>query len=81
MAYEGNYSTDSGVLNHIGAMDYPRLVLNFHDYCFLHVPNGPEPADFASICGPLERYVFTQHDAGTGRRLPHPSSPADRVGC
>ncbi len=62
VAYEGNYSTDSGVVNHIGAMDFPRLVLNFHDYCFLHVPNGPEPADFASICGPLERYVFTQHD-------------------
>ncbi|MGD0391777.1 MAG: cellulase family glycosylhydrolase [Acidimicrobiales bacterium] len=62
VAYEGNYSTDSGVVNHVGAMDYPRLVLNFHDYCFLHVPNGPEPANFASICGPLERYVFTQHD-------------------
>ncbi len=61
VAYEGNYSTDSGVQNHIGAMDYPHLVLNFHDYCFLHVPNGPEPPDFASICGPLERYVFAQH--------------------
>ena len=42
-------------------MAYPRLVLNFHDYCFLHVPNGPEPPNFSSICGPLERYVFTQH--------------------
>ena len=62
VAYEGNYSTDSGVPNHIGAMDYPRLVLNFHDYCFLHVPNGPEPPDFGSICGPLERTVFAQHD-------------------
>jgi endoglycosylceramidase len=61
VAYEGNYGTDSGVPNHIGAMDYPRLVLNFHDYCFLHVPNGPEPSDFASICGPLERFVFDQH--------------------
>ena len=61
IAYEGNYGTDSGVPNHIGAMDYPRLVLNFHDYCFLHVPNGPEPPNFSSICGPLERYVFTQH--------------------
>lgn len=61
VAYEGNYGTDSGVPNHIGAMDYPRLVLNFHDYCFLHVPNGPEPPHFASICGPLERYVFAQH--------------------
>ena len=61
VAYEGNYGTDSGVPNHIGAMDYPRLVLNFHDYCFLHVPNGPEPANFGSICGPLERSVFAQH--------------------
>jgi endoglycosylceramidase len=43
-------------------MDYPRLVLNFHDYCFLHVPNGPEPPSFSSICGPLESHVFTQHN-------------------
>jgi endoglycosylceramidase len=59
VAYEGNYSIDSGLDNHIGAMDYPRLVLNFHDYCFLHVPNGPEPPSFSSICAPLERQVFT----------------------
>ncbi len=62
VAYEGNYGTDSGVPNHIGAMAYPRLVLNFHDYCFLHVPNGPEPPNFASTCGPLEQAVFAQHD-------------------
>ena len=61
VAYEGNYSTDSGVPNHIGAMPYPRLVLNFHDYCFEHVPNGPEPANFAQVCGPLESLVFSQH--------------------
>jgi endoglycosylceramidase len=61
VAYEGNYGTDSGVPNYIGAMDYPRLVLNFHDYCFLHVPNGPEPPNFASTCGPLESAVFAQH--------------------
>jgi len=62
VAYEGNYSTDSGDPNHIGSMAFPRLVLNFHDYCFLHVPNGPEPPDFGSTCGPLEKFVFTQHD-------------------
>ncbi len=62
VAYEGNYTTDSGVPNNVGAMPYPRLVLNFHDYCFLHVPNGPEPPDFGSVCGPLERAVFTQHN-------------------
>ncbi len=62
VAYEGNYSTDSGVPNNIGAMDYPRLVLNFHNYCFLHVPNGPESPNFGTICAPLEKAVFTQHD-------------------
>ena len=62
VAYEGNYSTDSGDPNHIGSMAFPRLVLNFHDYCFLHVPNGPEPPNFGSTCGPLEKYVFTQHE-------------------
>jgi endoglycosylceramidase len=61
VAYEGNYDTDAVVPNHIGAMDYPRLVLNFHDYCFLHVPNGPEPPDFASLCAPYEKLAFTQH--------------------
>ena len=59
--YEGNYTTDSGPLNHIGPMTLPRLVLNFHDYCFLHVPNGPEPPDFASVCAPSEKLVFTEH--------------------
>lgn len=62
VAYEGNYGTDSGVPNYIGAMNYPRLLLNFHDYCFLHVPNGPEPPNFPSVCGPLESYVFSQHN-------------------
>ena len=76
VAYEGNYSTDSGVPNHIGAMDYPNLVLNFHDYCFLHVPNGPEPADFASVCTPLEQYVFTQH----GQERANDASPAQPGG-
>jgi endoglycosylceramidase len=56
--YEPNYTTDSGVPSHIGPMPFPRLVLNTHDYCFLHVPNGPEPPDFASTCGPLESAVF-----------------------
>jgi len=41
-------------------MPYPRLVLNFHDYCFEHVPNGPEPAGFAAVCTPLENLVFTR---------------------
>ncbi len=59
--YEGNYTTDSGPANHIGPMPFPRLVLNFHDYCFLHIPNGPEPPDFASVCGPSENLVFNEH--------------------
>ncbi len=57
--------------NNIGPMDYPRLVLNFHDYCFLHVPNGPEPPEFGRTCAPLEEAVFTQHD---GQRA-HDATP------
>ena len=77
VAYEGNYGTDSGVPNYIGAMDYPRLVLNFHDYCFLHVPNGPEPPDFASVCGPLESHVFAQHsdERGNDTTTEQPGGP------
>ncbi len=78
VAYEGNYSTDSGVPNNIGAMGYPRLVLNFHDYCFLHVPNGPEPPDFGSVCGPLESTVFKQHEQerATDASPAQPSGPS-----
>jgi endoglycosylceramidase len=65
--YEGNYATDSGPANHIGPMPFGRLVLNFHDYCFLHVPNGPEPANFGAICGPIENVVFAQHLAQAAR--------------
>jgi endoglycosylceramidase len=65
--YEGNYATDSGPANHIGPMPFPRLVLNFHDYCFLHVPNGPEPPDFAAVCGPTENTDFTSHAAQRAR--------------
>ncbi len=60
VCYEGNYTNDAGVLNHIGPMAFPRLVLNFHDYCFLHIPNGPEPPDFGTVCGPQEDRVFTE---------------------
>jgi len=79
VAYEGNYSTDSGVPNQIGPMDYPRLLLNFHDYCFLHVPNGPEPPNFASTCGPLESHVVTQHDQerATDTTSEQPGGPAE----
>jgi len=59
--YEGNYATDSGPLNHIGPMPFGHLVLNFHDYCYLHVPNGPEPPGFDTVCPPQENLVFTEH--------------------
>jgi endoglycosylceramidase len=65
--YEPDYTTDSSVPNHIGPMAAPRLVLNFHDYCFLHVPNGPEPPGFGATCGPLERTVFTERDSERAR--------------
>lgn len=59
--YEGNYSTDSGPPNHIGSMPFANLVLNFHDYCFLHVPNGPEPPAYDTICPGQENLVFEEH--------------------
>jgi endoglycosylceramidase len=65
--YEPNYTTDSGVPSHIGPMSAPRLVLNFHDYCFLHVPNGPEPPSYGQVCGPLERNIFTVRAGERGR--------------
>lgn len=48
-------------------MPFPRLVLNFHDYCFLHVPNGPEPPDFAAVCAPTENLVFDEHSSERAR--------------
>jgi endoglycosylceramidase len=61
--YEGDYTNDSGIPGHVGPMPFPRLVLNFHDYCFLNAPNGPESSGFASICSPLEKSVFTLRSA------------------
>src|SRR3984957_7276175 len=61
--YEGNYVIDSGLANHIGPMPFPHLVLNFHDYCFLHVPNGGESSNYATVCGPQENTVFTERAA------------------
>ncbi len=73
--YEGNYTTDSGPPNHIGPMSFPNLVLNFHDYCFLHVPNGPEPSSFDTVCPPLENLVFDEH-LEQARRDATPQQPA-----
>ena len=81
VAYEGNYGTDSGVPNHIGAMDYPRLVLNFHDYCFLHVPNGPEPPNFSFHLRPARALLSSPNMPRSGRTTPPPSNRAGRVGC
>jgi len=60
--YEPDISTNSGISNQIGPMDFPRLVLNFHDYCFLHVPNGPEPPDFSKVCPSLEKLVVSERE-------------------
>jgi endoglycosylceramidase len=65
--YDTDYSVDSGPPNHIGPMPDPHLVMNFHDYCFLHVPNGPEPADYGSICKGLENLVFNERSAERAR--------------
>jgi endoglycosylceramidase len=76
--YEGNYTTDSGPPNHIGPMPFPRLVLNFHDYCFLHVPNGPEPPNYATVCAPSENLVFKEHASQRARdaTAEQPGGPA-----
>lgn len=52
--YEPDTTTSGGTPNRIGSMDFPRLVYNFHNYCPLHVPNGPEPANYAQTCPPAE---------------------------
>ncbi len=57
---EPDTTTSGGTPNRIGSMDFPRLVYNFHDYCPLHVPNGPEPPNYGQTCPPAEEQVFTE---------------------
>lgn len=58
--YESDTTISGGVPNRIGSMDFPRLVYNFHNYCPLHVPNGPEPPNYEQTCPPAEQKVFTE---------------------
>jgi endoglycosylceramidase len=74
--YEPDTTTSAPVPNRIGPMDFPRLVYNFHDYCPLHVPNGPEAPDYAEACPAPEKQVLT--DAAQDRQ--HDSSPAQPNG-
>ena len=76
--YDTDYSVDSGPKNYIGPMAEPRLVENFHDYCFLHVPNGPETADYGQICAPLENLVFKERssDRANDTTPEQPGGPA-----
>ena len=75
--YEGNYVIDSGLANHVGPMAFPRLVLNFHDYCFLHIPNGGESSNYAS-CAPLgeRRLHRALVGAGGDATAEQPGGPA-----
>ena len=75
--YEPNYTTDSSIPSELGPMPFPRLVLNTHDYCILHVPNGPERSDFGTICGPLENATFTERNTERARdaTLQQPGGP------
>ena len=68
--YEPDTTTSGPVPNRIGRMDFPRLVYNFHDYCPLHVPNGPEAPDYSQVCPSPEEQVFADaaQDRGT---MPH----------
>ena len=57
-------------------MDFPRLVYNFHDYCPLHVPNGPEAPDYSQMCPSPEEQVF----ADSAQDRAHDASPAQPAG-
>jgi endoglycosylceramidase len=74
--YEPDTTTSGSVPNRIGAMNFPRLVYNFHNYCPLHVPNGPEPPDYAQVCPAPEQLLFT--DSAQDRA--HDASPSQPHG-
>jgi endoglycosylceramidase len=74
---EPDTNASSGAPNRIGAMDFPRLVYNFHNYCYLHIPNGPEPPDYSQDCPPAEEEVFTQsaQDRANDASAAQPNGP------
>jgi endoglycosylceramidase len=74
--YEPDTTTSGQAANRIGPMDFPRLVYNFHNYCPLHVPNGPEPSDYQQVCPPAEEKVFTD----SARDRANDASPAQPAG-
>jgi endoglycosylceramidase len=74
--YEPDTTTSGPATNHIGSMNFPRLVYNFHDYCPLHVPNGPEAPDYSQVCPPAEEQVFTD----SARDRSNDASPAQPRG-
>lgn len=75
--YEPDTTTSGGTPNRIGSMDFPRLVYNFHNYCPLHVPNGPEPANYAQTCPPAEEQVFAEaaQDRSNAASAAQPDGP------
>jgi endoglycosylceramidase len=75
---EPDTTTSGGTPNRIGSMDFPHLVYNFHDYCPLHVPNGPEPSNYAQTCPPAEEQVFTEsaQDRANDASAAQPDGPA-----
>ena len=74
--FEPDTTVSSRVPNHIGAMNFPRLVYNFHNYCPLHVPNGPEAPDYSQVCPPAEEQLFTD----SARDRSNDASPAQPHG-
>jgi endoglycosylceramidase len=75
--YEPDTTTSGPVPNRIGPMDFPRLVYNFHDYCPLHVPNGPEAPDYSQMCPAPEEQVFADsaRDRANDASLAQPDGP------
>lgn len=53
----------NGVPTYVGPMPYPRLVLNFHNYCVFRLDNGDIEPGKSSACAKLEKLTFTRRAA------------------
>ncbi len=75
--YESDiFSGGAGVPNYVGAMDYPNLVFNFHDYCPYRNPSTGDPTS-ETLCDPLVLGTMTHRsneraDLGSA---PQPGGP------
>jgi hypothetical protein len=61
--YEPDVFNDFGGSNFVGAMPFPALVLDFHDYCLLSSAPIPRFAGLVSACLNAQASVFAQENA------------------